>query len=102
MLDIAAHQHANGETRRRPRREEDDGNDAIQRLRTENTDLRRHLDIYEVGFPRFRGKPRLPAGTCLNASERRPKAPHTELAPLEHAPLPVKASCIRLDAKTRV
>jgi small-conductance mechanosensitive channel len=47
MLDTAAHQNANATKRRRPRREEDDGNHTIQRLRTENTDLRRHLDIYE-------------------------------------------------------
>jgi AcrR family transcriptional regulator len=47
MLDTAAHQNANGAKRRRPRREEDDGNHTIQRLRSENSDLRRHLDIYE-------------------------------------------------------
>ena len=47
MLDTAAHQHTNGTQRRRPRREEDDRDRTIQRLRAENTDLRRHLDIYE-------------------------------------------------------
>ena len=47
MLDTAAQQHANGTKRRRPRREEDDRDQTIHRLRSENTDLRRHLDIYE-------------------------------------------------------
>jgi AcrR family transcriptional regulator len=36
MLDAAAQQHANGAQRRRPRREEDDRDRTIQRLRSEN------------------------------------------------------------------
>ena len=47
MLDTAAHQNASGAKRRPPRSDDDAGNHTIQRLRTENTDLRRHLDIYE-------------------------------------------------------
>ena len=47
MLDAAAHQHTDGTKRRRPRRNDDDRDHTIQRLRSENTDLRAHLDIYE-------------------------------------------------------
>jgi AcrR family transcriptional regulator len=48
MLDTAMHKLADGTKRRHPRREEEDErNHTIQRLRSENTDLRRHLDIYE-------------------------------------------------------
>ncbi len=47
MLDAAADHQASGAKRRRPRREEDDRDHTIERLRSENTDLRRHLDIYE-------------------------------------------------------
>jgi len=43
----SCNQNASGAKRRRPRSEEDDGDCNLQRLRTENTDLRRHPDIYE-------------------------------------------------------
>jgi len=48
MLDSAAHQHAEGSKQRRPRRQDDDRDKTIRRLRSENNDLRRHLEIYEV------------------------------------------------------
>jgi len=47
MLDTAAQQHANGPKRRRPHREDDHNDRALQRLQSENRDLRRHLEIYE-------------------------------------------------------
>ena len=47
MLDTAAQQHANGPKRRRPHREDDHSDRALRRLRSENRDLRRHLEIYE-------------------------------------------------------
>jgi transposase-like protein len=47
MLDSAAHQHTEGTKRRQLRHEHDDRDDTIRRLRSENADLRRHLDIYE-------------------------------------------------------
>ena len=47
MLDGAAHQHTEVPQRRRPRRNDTDSEKTIRRLRTENSDLRRHLEIYE-------------------------------------------------------
>lgn len=47
MLDSAAYQHSEGTKRRRSRQENDERDQTIQRLRSENSDLRRHLDIYE-------------------------------------------------------
>ena len=47
MLDSAAQQHTDGPKRRPPRHTDDDRDETIRRLRTENTDLRRHLEIYE-------------------------------------------------------
>jgi AcrR family transcriptional regulator len=46
MLDAAAHQHTTGTKRRRPSRDHDRDR-TIQRLRSEITDLRAHLDVYE-------------------------------------------------------
>jgi len=40
--------HAEGSKQRRPRRQDDDRDKTIRRLRSENNDLRRHLEIYEV------------------------------------------------------
>jgi AcrR family transcriptional regulator len=47
MLDTAAHQHSEGRKRRRVRHQDDDRDKSIRRLRVENIDLRRHLEIYE-------------------------------------------------------
>lgn len=47
MLDSAAQRHTDGPKRRPPRHTDDDRDEAIRRLRTENNDLRRHLEIYE-------------------------------------------------------
>jgi AcrR family transcriptional regulator len=47
MLDRAAHQQPEGPERRRPPRSTDDRDRIIRRLRDENNDLRRHLEIYE-------------------------------------------------------
>jgi AcrR family transcriptional regulator len=47
MLDSAAQQHADGPKRRLPRHTDGDRDETIRRLRTENNDLRRHLEIYE-------------------------------------------------------
>jgi AcrR family transcriptional regulator len=47
MLDSAAQQHADGPKRRLARHTDGDRDETIRRLRTENNDLRRHLEIYE-------------------------------------------------------
>ncbi|WP_460431815.1 hypothetical protein, partial [Amycolatopsis echigonensis] len=47
MLDAAGQQHADGPKRRRPPRDDDERDQTIRRLRDENTDLRRHVEIYE-------------------------------------------------------
>jgi AcrR family transcriptional regulator len=47
MFDSAAQQHTDSSTRRPPRLSDDDRDKTIRRLRTENIDLRRHLEIYE-------------------------------------------------------
>jgi AcrR family transcriptional regulator len=47
MLDQAAQQHSEGSRRRRRHDHPDECDDAIRRLRAENSDLRRHLEIYE-------------------------------------------------------
>jgi hypothetical protein len=47
MLDSAAQQHTEGPKRRRPPHNDADRDKNLQRLRAENTDLRRHLEIYE-------------------------------------------------------
>jgi AcrR family transcriptional regulator len=46
MLDTARLQHNDGRRRRRPPRD-DDRDEQLRRLRQENEDLRRHLEIYE-------------------------------------------------------
>ena len=47
MLDQAAQHHSEGSKRRRPPDDPDDRDHTIRRLRAENSDLRRHLEIYE-------------------------------------------------------
>jgi AcrR family transcriptional regulator len=47
MLDQAAQHHSEGPKRRRPPDDSDDRDHTIRRLRDENSDLRRHLEIYE-------------------------------------------------------
>ena len=47
MLDQAGQHHSEGCKRRRPPDDPDDRDHAIRRLRAENSDLRRHLEIYE-------------------------------------------------------
>jgi hypothetical protein len=47
MLDSAAQQHTEGSKRRRLPHNDSDHDKTLQRLRAENTDLRRHLEIYE-------------------------------------------------------
>jgi AcrR family transcriptional regulator len=47
MLDNAAQRHTDGPKRRPPRHTDGDRDETIRRLRTENNDLRRHLEIYE-------------------------------------------------------
>jgi transposase-like protein len=47
MLDAAGQQHTDGPKRRRPPRQTTEPEQALRRLRTENEDLRRHLEIYE-------------------------------------------------------
>lgn len=47
MLDTAGQQHAEGPKRRRPPRQDDARDQVIRRLRDENTDLRRHVELYE-------------------------------------------------------
>ncbi|GAA3339472.1 hypothetical protein GCM10020358_23390 [Amorphoplanes nipponensis] len=47
MLDSAGQQHTDGPKRRRPPRQSTEPEQALRRLRTENEDLRRHLEIYE-------------------------------------------------------
>lgn len=47
MLDTAGQQHAEGPKRRRPPRQDDERDQIIRRLRDENTDLRRHIELYE-------------------------------------------------------
>jgi AcrR family transcriptional regulator len=47
MLDNAAKRHTDGPKRRPPRHTDGDRDETIRRLRTENNDLRRHLEIYE-------------------------------------------------------
>lgn len=47
LLDTAAAQSSGGPKSRRPPTAPDDRDTLIRRLRTENTDLRRHVEIYE-------------------------------------------------------
>jgi AcrR family transcriptional regulator len=47
LLDTAACQQSEGPKARRPPTKADDRDAVIRRLRNENSDLRRHLDIYE-------------------------------------------------------
>jgi AcrR family transcriptional regulator len=47
MLDQAAQQHSEGSGRRRRHDYPDERDDTIRRLRAENSDFRRHLEIYE-------------------------------------------------------
>jgi hypothetical protein len=47
MLDTAGREHAEGPKQRRPPRHDDERDEIIRRLRDENTDLRRHVEIYE-------------------------------------------------------
>jgi len=47
MLDSAAQRQTDGPKRRHPRHSDDGRDETIRRLRTENTDLRKHLEIYE-------------------------------------------------------
>jgi AcrR family transcriptional regulator len=47
MLDTAGREHAEGPKRRRPPRQNDERDEIIRRLREENIDLRRHVEIYE-------------------------------------------------------
>lgn len=47
MLDNAGHEHVEGPKRRRPHRHDDERDQFIRRLRDENADLRRHVEVYE-------------------------------------------------------
>lgn len=47
LLDTAATQQAEGPKQRRPPTTADDRDAVIRRLRDENSDLRRHVEIYE-------------------------------------------------------
>ena len=47
LLDTAASRQAEGPKRRRPPSDADDRDAVIRRLRNENSDLRRHVEIYE-------------------------------------------------------
>lgn len=47
MLDTAQQQHTDERKRRRPVRSDDDRDRALRRLRDENDNLRKHVEIYE-------------------------------------------------------
>ena len=47
MLDAAQQQHTDERKRRRPVRSDDDRDRALRRLRDENDNLRKHVEIYE-------------------------------------------------------
>lgn len=47
MLDAAQQQHTDERKRRRPVRSDDDRDRALRRLRNENDNLRKHVEIYE-------------------------------------------------------
>jgi AcrR family transcriptional regulator len=47
MLDTAGQQHTEGPKRRRPPRQDGECDQIIRRLRDENTNLRRHVELYE-------------------------------------------------------
>jgi hypothetical protein len=79
MLDSAAQQSTEGPKRRRPPHNDADRDKTLQRLRTENTDLRRHLEIYEeqirmltIENSRYRGQLEVLAGVTDLNSHRNP------------------------------
>ena len=53
MLDTAQQQNQDGKKRRQPKRTEDETDRTLRRLRTDNTNLRRHLEIYEEHIRRL-------------------------------------------------
>jgi AcrR family transcriptional regulator len=53
MLDSAADQHTGAAKRRPPRHNDAASDKTIRRLRGENSDLRRHLEIYEEHIRRL-------------------------------------------------
>lgn len=48
MLDAAAKSNAERPRRRRAQPDDDETEQALQRLRRENTDLRKHVEVYEA------------------------------------------------------
>ena len=76
MLDSAAQQHTDGPKRRPPRHTDDDRDETIRRLRTENTDLRRHLEIYEEHI-RMLDHRKQPIQKPTRAAGRRHRAEHS-------------------------
>jgi AcrR family transcriptional regulator len=79
MLDSAAQQHTRGAKRRRPPHDDANRDESLQRLRAENTDLRRHLEIYEeqirmltIENSRYRDQLAAMAGVTDLSSHRNP------------------------------
>jgi hypothetical protein len=78
MLDSAAQQHTEGPKRRRPPHN-DAEHKTLRRLRAENSDLRRHLEIYEeqirmltIENSRYRDQLERLAGVTDLSSHRNP------------------------------